>query len=95
VLSLRRALVEASGCSGTRLITNARAEGEGAKAKGSSASPRSTQSTSLPPPHTHTYTRTHELQVVPEPVDMWRQVRNDSGEAPINLLECFYKEPKR
>lgn len=34
------------------------------------------------------------VEVVPEPVDAWRQVPNGSEE-PINLLDRFYQDPKR
>lgn len=34
------------------------------------------------------------VEVVPEPVDAWRQVPN-GNEQPINLLDRFYQDPKR
>lgn len=34
------------------------------------------------------------VEIVPEPVDEWRRVKN-GGDEPINLLDRFYQDPKR
>ncbi len=35
------------------------------------------------------------LQVVPEPVDKWQEVRSNAGRPAVNLLDAFYRDPRR
>ena len=35
------------------------------------------------------------IEVVPEPVEQWQSVPSGEGGPPINLLDRFYKDPKR
>ncbi|CAL5221461.1 g3654 [Coccomyxa viridis] len=36
-----------------------------------------------------------KVEVVPEPVDKWQEVRSNAGRPAVNLLDAFYRDPRR